>query len=142
MLLIIDANCATQALGTPPSPDFGPVLNVLVSGKGKLAVGGSKLMNEYKRLGPVMRYLKVLDQAGRSKRVSDAQVDAEEVAVLAGFALVSDDPHILALARVSGARLLCSKDQGLHADFTNSQIIARPRGKVYQNAAHAHLLPK
>lgn len=51
----------------------------------------------------------------------------------------SDDPHILALALVSGVRLLCSRDTALHADFKNPRIL-RPAGSVYQNRRHRHLL--
>lgn len=43
----------------------------------------------------------------------------------------SDDPHILALAVVSGARLLYSNDRLLQHDFKNLALINQPRGKVY-----------
>jgi hypothetical protein len=56
--------------------------------------------------------------------------------------LKSDDPHIIALAKVSGARLLCSKDQNLHTDFGNRVFIDKPRGNIYQNQSHAKLLKK
>ena len=45
--------------------------------------------------------------------------------------LRSDDPHIIALANVSGARLLYSDDRNLHQDFTDGALIDNPRGKVY-----------
>lgn len=79
-----------------------------------------------------------LDQAGRAKAVPDAKVDARMDIVVPHC--VSDDPHIIALALESGARLLCSLDQALHTDFTNPQLINSPRGHVYQNAAHEHLI--
>ena len=43
----------------------------------------------------------------------------------------SDDPHILALAQVSGVRLLYTNDRPLHGDFGNKRLIDNPRGKVY-----------
>ncbi|MCY4261408.1 MAG: PIN domain-containing protein [Rhodobacteraceae bacterium] len=43
----------------------------------------------------------------------------------------SNDHHVLALARVSGARLLYTNDQKLIKDFTNREIIDMPRGRVY-----------
>ena len=43
----------------------------------------------------------------------------------------SDDPHVLALARVSGARLLFANDGRLIQDFQNNDILRRPPGKVY-----------
>lgn len=54
--------------------------------------------------------------------------------------LRSNDPHILALARASGARLLYTADKDLIADFKNPRIVSRPRGKVYSGAANARLL--
>ena len=68
--------------------------------------------------------------------------DAEKVKACAqqfaaGGAMVSDDPHVLALAFVSGARLLYTNDPRLQRDFTNPALI-RPRGKVYSTAVHRH----
>ena len=85
-----------------------------------------------------MKMLRQLDQAGRAKAVPDAPVDARMK--LVAPQCVSDDPHIIALALVSGARLLCSLDQALHTDFTNPKLINSPRGNVYQNATHEHLV--
>jgi len=51
----------------------------------------------------------------------------------------SDDPHVIALAQISGARILCSRDKNLHKDFTNSELVNDPRGRIYQNSSHAQL---
>ena len=67
-------------------------------------------------------------------------VNAEESLVVSTGLCVSDDPHIIALARVSGARTLCSNDNNLHTDFKNQRLLSHPRGGVYQNANHGHLL--
>lgn len=141
MSLIIDANCAGDALSGRPSADFVPIVDALLKGVAKLVVGG-KLKQEYQRHGPTWRYLRILDQAGRARFVDDSAVDAEEERLVGAFQLRSDDPHVLALARVSGARLLCSRDQNLHADFDNPEIISDPRGYIYQAAAHRKLIKK
>ena len=59
----------------------------------------------------------------------------------------SNDLHVLALALVSGARLLYTNDTALINDFGNPGIVARPRGKIYTTAkstnvtdAHRRLL--
>jgi len=140
MLLIVDANCANETLCSNPSPDFKPVMSAIVHGKRKIVVGGSKQKAEYQRLIGVWRFLRSLDQAGRALMINDGKVDFEQAYLEKNIPMASDDPHVLALARVSGARLLCSYDQALHADFCNKAIIDRPRGKVYQNAGHARLL--
>ena len=43
----------------------------------------------------------------------------------------SDDPHILALAQISGARLLYTNDRALQRDFGRRDLIADPCGRVY-----------
>ena len=86
------------------------------------------------------RYLRALLQAGRAYQIPDATVQSEEQQVTASGHCRSDDPHVVALARVSGARTLCSHDRALHQDFRNPDLISMPRGRVYQNATHTHLL--
>ena len=141
MSLIIDANCASAALSEPTHADFAPLMRALTEGRAKLVVGG-RLRAEYAKLAPVLRAFRTLNQAGRAVSVPDVEVDNEENAVTANFKLKSDDPHILALARVTRSRLLCSRDRALHADFTNPAIINRPRGFVYQDSTHEPLIRK
>ena len=45
--------------------------------------------------------------------------------------LKSDDPHIIALALVNGARLLYSNDLALQKDFRNAKLVSKPKGKIY-----------
>jgi predicted nucleic acid-binding protein len=139
--VIIDANCARAALQVNAAGDFAPVLEAILNGTAKLVVGG-KLKREYQVVQAAWRFVMRLDQAGMARLVNDATVDQEEEAVLANFKLRSDDPHILALARVSKARLLCSLDKELHADFDDPKIINNPRGFIYQSPKHKKLIRK
>lgn len=140
MHIIIDANCCANALKPSPEADFIPVMKAILGGKRKLAVGGSKQKKEYMRSSRAWKYIRLLDQAGKAFLVSDSSVDSEQGVVESMTGLESDDPHIIALARVSGARVLVSLDQALHADFCNAHFVADPRGRVYQNTSHAHLV--
>ena len=88
------------------------------------------------------RFLLRLDQAGKARQVANSEVDAETQRLAVGNFCVSDDPHIIALARVGTVRLLCSDDEDLATDFTNKDLIGNPRGSVYKRAEHAHLLDK
>jgi hypothetical protein len=65
---------------------------------------------------------------------------AEEEEWLRTQELRSNDPHVIALARASGARTLCSRDRELHKDFKNPALVNDPRGSVYQSPSHRHLL--
>lgn len=142
MDVIIDANCSASALCPQPHAEFAPLMQAILNGSLRIQYGGTKLTEEYMRLGQVWKFLRVLDQAGRVAVVARAAVDEEEKRLAEECQLKSDDPHVLAIARISGARLLCSRDQALHQDFGNPQIINKPRGKIYQCASHAKLLKR
>ena len=84
-------------------------------------------------------YYQTLLLAGRLIQYEDAKVDAEELRITSGHQIDSDDPHVIALARISGARLLFSRDIALHSDFCSRAVLS-PRGRVHQNRSHRHLL--
>jgi hypothetical protein len=138
--LIIDANVVSSVFPAP-SPDFLPVHRALIAGKARLVYGG-KLTQEYAAVKSFRRLLLLLDQRGSARQVSDVAVNAEANRLLALDLCRSDDQHIVALARVSGVRLLCSNDKDLSDDFKNVTLISHPTGSVYRRAAHAHLLRK
>jgi hypothetical protein len=140
--LIIDVNIAHRALLRDDDVDFKFVHSYLFSERypnGRLMFGG-RLAEEYGRVAALRRIVVELNRAGRAVRIEDKLVNDEEEAVCALGYCRSDDEHIIALARVSGVRLLCSLDQNLHADFTNRHLLSTPRGKVYQTAKHRRLL--
>ncbi len=141
MCVIIDANLAHQFFTHPPDDELKPVLDWLTepSQDGRLVTGG-KAADELLKMGAPRRFIRALAQAGRLRLIPKAEVEAEETIVLATELCQSDDPHIIALARVSGARVLCSHDKALHADFKNPHLVSKPRGKIYQNTTHRHLL--
>ena len=80
------------------------------------------------RLG---RYL----QAGRAKLIPKKEVEREKE-VVDGLDLQSNDPYIIALARVSNTLLLTSKDSALCEDFKDKKIIERG-GKIYKARSHS-----
>jgi hypothetical protein len=137
MCVVIDANQAGRFFTAPPTQDHQPLHDWLWKGNGKLVSGG-KLHDELSKLNNARRALAVLKSAGKLHVASAAAVAADELSI-SGLC-VSNDAHVVALARVSGARLLCSADQLLHQDFGNPALICIPRGNVYQYATHAHLL--
>jgi hypothetical protein len=141
MCLIVDTNLASQVFGPQPQPDFTPIIDwlTLPTRNGILAVGG-QLRNELDNISCARRFIKTLNQAGRARIFPDQAI--EDAAGLIAKACISDDAHVIALARISGARILCSHDTDLHEDFTNPAIINSPRGRVYQKKSHAHLLRK
>lgn len=63
--------------------------------------------------------------------VDEREVEARTQQIEREGIIKSDDPHVLALAQVSGARLLYSNDQDLSDDFRDRRFIDSPQGKVY-----------
>ena len=97
---------------------------------------GRELSNNKK----MRRRLEDYRRIGKAKFVPKKEVEKEKK-VVDGLDLRSDDPYIIALARVSKTRLLTSEDSALRKDFTNRKIIRG--GKIYkarEHDEHAHLL--
>ncbi len=101
---------------------------------GTLALGG-KLRSELSDDGRNGNFMKVYAQLrlmGSTKDVSDREVEVETKALEQQRVCQSNnDEHVLALARMSGARLLYSNDRALQDDFQDPHIINSPRGRVY-----------
>lgn len=137
MCAVVDANLASRFFGDPVDAALRPLWDWIARGRGALVAGGRNL-DELSRVGEASRALRNWERAGRAWFAPYKEVEAETRRVTNQCR--SDDPHVIALARVSGARLLCSGDQLLHADFDDRDLINNPRGKVYQYANHADLL--
>lgn len=140
MCLIIDANTVHKVFPSP-SEAHQPVRRALDKKSAKMVYGG-ELRREYLKIKWFRPFLLRLDQAGSAKAIPDGEVDAQTASLVHAGGYESDDPHILALARVANVRLLCSDDDSLSTDFKDKRFLADPRGNVYRQASHAHLLRK
>jgi hypothetical protein len=136
--MIIDANVAHTIRHDPPDPDAVPVLRQIL-GRRVGVVSGGRNAEELHRAGLGV-FLLALLRAGVLLLFDKDELEVEEARLREWGYCQSDDHHILALARVSGARLLYSRDHGLHTDFKNRRIIADPRGKIYSSVRNHRLL--
>lgn len=146
MCAIVDVNVASEVFGNPRPPAGRVFLEWLESPRGQLVVGG-RLRAELSRNARLLGWLKSATRFGRVRTVSDDDVDERENRLRREGVCTSNDEHVLALALVSGARLLYTNDNALIADFKNREIVADPRGRVYTTArstavtsAHRRLL--
>ena len=133
MCAIVDVNNCYKIFGnleqrTPAGSYF---LNWLEGASGRLILGGTKFNSEIGRVWDYVVWLKTATRSGHAHRVGDHLVDVAERELEALDECQSDDHHLIALARLGGARLLFSEDLDLHEDFKNPKIVANPRGKVY-----------
>jgi hypothetical protein len=103
-----------------------------------MAAGG-RLKRELHAVSAFRKLYQTLVLAGRLYQYEDRVVDEAEEDARTDRNLRSDDPHIIALARISGSRLLFSRDRDLHHDFGNPKLL-EPRGRIYQRATHRRLL--
>ena len=130
MCAIIDNDVSHQAFGANPT---GPGLffrDWLSRSNGGIIVAGGRLFRELIQNPNFRSFFEARQQAGRAIRIPDAVVDEAE-AELHDMETRSNDKHVLALARVSGARLLFTNDNALKLDFTDTNIIPNTPGHIY-----------
>ena len=131
MCAIVDNNVRDQVFGAnSQSPAGRFFLEWLSSGRGKLVVGGG-LLRELNEYNDFKRWLRTALGRNIAVTVDDVAVDAETTIIQQNGVCESDDEHVIALARVSGARLLFTNDGDLQDDFKNPGIINNPRGVIY-----------
>ena len=94
-------------------------------------VTGGKLLKEFSRLKAAQEWTKQAILSGRVKIEDELEVVARMTKLKNEGLYKSNDPHVLAVAQISGARLLYSNDGNLQKDFMNRKLIDNPRGKVY-----------
>lgn len=135
MCIIIDANVVCKVFKNSDI-DTLPIKNWIIEENGRLICGG-KLYEEYKDCG-MERIIVELSRAGKAYILTRDVVNAKQNEI--NSKCNSDDPHCIALAIISGARILYSLDKRLQEDFKNLQLISKPKGKIYQNVGHKHLL--
>ena len=135
MCIIIDANkCNELANG---DSDLQPIIEWIASGKGNIVFANTdRFQTEFRGCSVDFKTLwRTYDQAGQVNHMNSIDVE-KEMKTLKN--LKSNDDHIIALALVSGAKILVSGDKNLHEDFKNKENGVG--GKVYQYKKQKHLL--
>jgi len=155
MCAILDANVVTKVFGSRSSTEGRQFFDWLDSRKGRLVIGG-KVKRELYQHGDFERWARDESRAKRlvaydreSKKMrfasvveyNDTEIEAEILKIKEQkLPFDSNDLHVIALARVSGARLLYSEDKFLRKDFKKKHLVNSPRGKLYSKANHKRLV--
>ena len=139
MCIIVDTN-TFHKFKNPDDEDMEPVWTWLEKRDGKIAYSDIEKLEEEWDNGGMQNLRNRLRQRGKLKIVSpqDVQEKADE---LKGE-IASNDEHIIALAIVSGVKVLVSYregDRNLFEDFKNRNLV---RGRVYTRKTHARMLTK
>ena len=138
MCIIIDTNKMSAFLKNTSSEDLQPI-HTWLSKRGE-----SFVYTTYGTYGEELKTVKdrlsVYVRNGHAHLVDKSKIIPEENKLQAIDKHKSNDIHILALARASGARLLYTGDKALIADFGNKEIINNPKGKIYSGSRNKNLL--
>ena len=103
-------------------------------------VYGGLLRTELERIGEARKQLKNWERSGRAAALNDETVRVRVEELAAAGLCISDDPHVVAVAQLSGARVLLTGDNKLAIDFQNAALIKAPRGQIYRTEADARHL--
>ena len=129
MCAIVDADIVYQLVGPKQTEPGRRFPQWLEGGRGELVVGG-KNTRELTRNKNFQRWFLEGRRLGRRVRLIRESTIKEAEKRLSGR-IRSNDQHVLALALVSGARLLFTDDGRLTSDFVNTDVISGPAGQVY-----------
>ena len=129
MCAIVDANVAHEVFGAD-RPEAGvKFFDWINSGIGRLVVGGM-LLEELNRTS-AREWARQALNAGLIRNVRETDVNAAMEELQNEGLSRSNDAHVLALAQISGARLLYTNDRPLQQDFRTRSLIDNPPGKIY-----------
>ena len=133
MCVIVDNNVAGLLFGdSKHRPDAATKFLEYVDGGRLKLVAGGRLVEELCGSAKVQAWLEERVKSGKANIVPSHKVEEVERQLIQEDRLKSDDPHVLALALVAGARLLYTHDDALTDDFKDPDLIRAPRGKVFR----------
>ena len=143
MCMIVDASKLGDFLADPIKMDSEPIHKWLERGMGILVYStGGQYGVELNKAPKLKDKLADYARSGRARVIRAERFEADELALTARSDRRSNDAHVLALARESGARVLYTGDDALMADFKDKKFIDGPRGKIYSSAANRGLLTR
>ena len=130
MCAIVDVNVIEEVFGAD-RPEAGQAFFAwITSGKSRLVAGG-RLLEELDNTPAFRKWRENAILAGQIRLVNDLEVEEQTKKLEHKSSCRSNDAHVIALALVSGARLLYSNDRELGDDFRDKKLIENPPGKVY-----------
>ncbi|MXY40618.1 MAG: PIN domain-containing protein [Rhodospirillaceae bacterium] len=133
MCAIVDANVVWEVFGSDRPEAGQKFFDWLTAGSGILIIGG-RLLSESSKDLRFKKWAEAAVKSGRMKIEDGNEIDRRKAEISRIGQARSNDVHIVALAQISGARLLYSNDRKLIDDFKDKSLIDRPRGKVYRTS--------
>jgi hypothetical protein len=142
MCIVVDANVLSAVFrrDSAAHSEYGPVLDWVMKGPGFFVYGGTKYAGELQSYLPVFAELA---RQRKARAVNHALVDKHEKQVaLLIHDTKCDDPHLIAMFRVSGCRLLCSDDKRAdrYIKDRHNYLKRQKPPSIYRKKSHCHLL--
>ena len=129
MCAIIDASVANTTIGDKSTEAGSKFLEFVAKGTIRLVIGGEKYRDELKECSSQFnKWLNTAVGVGLAMNIDDTLVDAKAREFTNANSCDSDDEHVVALAFVSGARLVFTNDTDLHSDCS---ALLKPSAKIY-----------
>lgn len=130
MCLIIDANKAAD-LAHLRRPYLVPLLKWINQG-GRIASGG-RLERELLKIADMRSLLAEWSRRGSLVKIAADELTSETERLRANCR--SNDPHVLALANLSGADVVVTEDRDLIDDLRDAALVGRRRRIYKENSA-------
>jgi len=144
MCIVIDANTLTCVFNNEniDHSNFVPVYDWIITGKGKMVIGGSHYGEELNQVRYLIPFIAQLIKANKVKVLDKQSVDDKEAEILG---LVTgrdfDDPHIIAIVVIGGIRLVCTNEKRAIPFFTNKCFYSKGKApKIYTSRRNTNLL--
>ncbi len=122
---------------------YQPVQKWVDSGAGKFVMGGSQYNTELMSVKSILPILLEYERKGKTRRISNTEVD-NEVELLRKIEPSKDfdDPHLAALIRVCGCKLICIRDPRSHRFLRSPKLYKslKERPKLYTRVKNSKLL--
>lgn len=122
---------------------YKPVLNFIDRVGGKFVIGGSLYEAELKGVASILRHLTEYEKKGKVIKMDKAQTDSDVLVIKTIEPSVNfDDPHLVALVRMSGSKLICVNDPRSHKYLRASKFYnsTKDRPKLYTRPKNAAIL--
>jgi len=144
MCIVVDTNTIARVFDKNNSEheEFKPVHDWIMEKKGKLVYGGTKYFEELEKMGQYLKLFTVLSKINKTvvvdtEAVDDYQAEAEHKIQHKDF----DDPHLVAILKVSGCKLVCSVDERAFPFLKHHLFFkGKEKPKIYSSSRNKDLL--
>lgn len=157
MCVVIDANAFSSIANEEASThsEFKPLIDWISLGKGKVVYGGTQYGKEIAKNRRFREWLYQLEKKRKTVVINEESVDYTMSFLTNNVGEFKyNDYHVMAIVIVSGCKLVCSLDKGLHKLINvcyqlevkklvtkNCPCMENPsRPRIYQNKGHIALL--